>query len=70
MKLRKVLLAATAVMMIAGAYAQREKRGDICKEIPNLNSEQKQTLCNHLREISFVKKPQIFNGRKWGSGNL
>ena len=44
MKFRKVLLTTAAIMMVAGAYAQRANRGDVCQDIPNLIPEQKQKI--------------------------
>jgi hypothetical protein len=41
MKLRKALLITAALMMVAGAYAQRAKRGDVCQDIPDLTREQR-----------------------------
>jgi len=44
MKLRKVLLITAAIMMVAGAYAQRANRGDVCQDIPDLTPEQTQKI--------------------------
>lgn len=44
MKLRKILLIATATLVATGAYAQRSNRVDICKEIPGLTIEQTQKI--------------------------
>ena len=44
MKLRKLLLATAAIMMVTGAFAQRANRGDVCQNIPNLTTEQKQKI--------------------------
>jgi len=44
MKLKKVLLTATVILMVAGIYAQTPYRGDICQYIPNLTTEQKQKI--------------------------
>jgi tRNA U34 5-carboxymethylaminomethyl modifying GTPase MnmE/TrmE len=44
MKPRKVLLIAMALTMALGTYAQRINRGDVCQNIPDLTTEQKQEI--------------------------
>ena len=46
MKPRKVLLITAALVMATGAYAQRANRGDVCRNIPNLSTEQTQQVSN------------------------
>jgi len=44
MKPKKVLLIAIAFTMALGTYAQRVNRGDVCQNIPNLTTTQKQEI--------------------------
>ncbi|MCK5135678.1 MAG: hypothetical protein KAR19_07820 [Bacteroidales bacterium] len=44
MKLKKLLFATAAIMMVTGAYAQRANRSDICQSIPGLTIEQQQKI--------------------------
>jgi len=44
MKLKKLLFATVAIMMVSGAFAQRANRGDICQTIPGLTIEQQQKI--------------------------
>jgi len=44
MKPRKVLLIVMALTMALGTKAQRVNRGDVCQNIPNLTTEQKQEI--------------------------
>ena len=44
MKLKKLFLTTTAIVMVAGIYAQTANKGDICQYIPYLTTEQKQKI--------------------------
>ena len=44
MKLKKVFLTTTAIVMVAVIYAQTANQGDICQYIPDLTTEQKQKI--------------------------
>jgi hypothetical protein len=44
MKPRIVILMAMVMTMAMGTYAQRINRGDVCQNIPNLTTEQKQKI--------------------------
>ena len=44
MKLNKVLLTATAFLLITGAYSQTVNRTDLCQQIPDLTAEQSQKI--------------------------